>query len=462
MNSMQEKFATFDMNNNNSKQNMSPKKPKFGIMFDIDGVLLRGKTPIPGAAEALKALMNEDETEYEVPAVFCTNGFGLREVKAATLSDKLGVKVNPDQIVMSQTPLEMFHEFHDKWCLVSGPEHDGGSKKVAESLGFTKIITIEDLREAYPYLDWVDRTRWPNQQMEDDDSFPTIEAIVMLGEPIRWETNLQLIIDVLVTQGKPNQPPCIEGPQLPVLAVNMDLQWMAKANIPRFGHGAFLVCLENLYKKICGRDLEYTALIGKPSEITYEYSQKLIEEIATGLNMPELDTVYAIGDNPLTDIYGANMFNLFLDKKRREIEKKKREFELINASPKVGRRSRSTSDAKVEPNHSSTDSHFSLHGDITNVRGIKRCTSVLVCTGVYKPELGDPNQTIGEDEVFQNSELEPSVSPVAPPQPKRRDSVIDHGHRDLPYTEEMTRADHTVFDVKRAIGKILELENWKY
>lgn len=101
-------------------------------MFDIDGVLLRGKTPIPTAAAAMKSLMSTNQREFEVPCVFCTNGFGLREVKAATLSEKLGVQVNPDQIVMSQTPLEMFHDFHDRWCLVSGPEHDGGSQKVAE------------------------------------------------------------------------------------------------------------------------------------------------------------------------------------------------------------------------------------------------------------------------------------------------------------------------------------------
>ena len=29
---------------------------KFGCLFDIDGVLLRGKTPIPVAAEALKMI----------------------------------------------------------------------------------------------------------------------------------------------------------------------------------------------------------------------------------------------------------------------------------------------------------------------------------------------------------------------------------------------------------------------
>ena len=35
----------------------------------------------------------------------------------------------------------------------------------------------------------------------------------------------------------------------------MDLQWMAEAVMPRFGHGAFLLCLESLYKKITGLGL---------------------------------------------------------------------------------------------------------------------------------------------------------------------------------------------------------------
>ena len=68
--------------------------PKFGIMFDIDGVLLRGKTPIPSASEAIKSLMDPEHKEFTVPCVFCTNGFGLPEVKAATLSERLGVYVS--------------------------------------------------------------------------------------------------------------------------------------------------------------------------------------------------------------------------------------------------------------------------------------------------------------------------------------------------------------------------------
>lgn len=72
---------------------LQEKTPNFGIMFDIDGVLLRGKTPIPDADKALRSLLDESGKKFAVPAVFCTNGFGLREVKAATLSEKLGVEV---------------------------------------------------------------------------------------------------------------------------------------------------------------------------------------------------------------------------------------------------------------------------------------------------------------------------------------------------------------------------------
>ena len=73
-----------------------------------------------------------------------------------------------------------------------------------------------------------------------------------------------------MTDGHPSvAPSTIPQPHLPILACNMDLQWMAEAPMPRFGHGAFLLCLENLFKKVTGRDLVYTGLIGKPSEITY-------------------------------------------------------------------------------------------------------------------------------------------------------------------------------------------------
>lgn len=66
--------------------------------------------------------------------------------------------------------------------------------------------------------------------------FPALPpAVILFGEPIRWETNLQLIVDVLLTNGKPgNAVTGLQYPHIPVLACNMDLLWMAEAKNPRF------------------------------------------------------------------------------------------------------------------------------------------------------------------------------------------------------------------------------------
>uniref|UniRef100_A0A8D0DAU6 Uncharacterized protein n=1 Tax=Sander lucioperca TaxID=283035 RepID=A0A8D0DAU6_SANLU len=64
-------------------------------------------------------------------------------------------------------------------------------------------------------------------------TFPQIEAIILFGEPIRWETNLQLLIDVLLTNGSPAGMHALAASQLPVLACNIDLTWMAEAPSPR-------------------------------------------------------------------------------------------------------------------------------------------------------------------------------------------------------------------------------------
>jgi len=59
---------------------------------------------------------------------------------------------------------------------------------------------------------------------------------VLLGEPRYWESPLQLLVDLLRTNGKPDSPvdPQTEINQLPVIACNMDLQFMERSSIPRF------------------------------------------------------------------------------------------------------------------------------------------------------------------------------------------------------------------------------------
>lgn len=72
------------------------------------------------------------------------------------------------------------------------------------------------------------------QADEYEEYFPQIEAVILFGEPVRWETNLQLIIDLLMTKGKPDYSPSdVQDPHIPILACNMDMVWMAEACMPR-------------------------------------------------------------------------------------------------------------------------------------------------------------------------------------------------------------------------------------
>jgi uncharacterized protein YeeX (DUF496 family) len=58
-------------------------------------------------------------------------------------------------------------------------------------------------------LDYVDHARrielknrnFSNKNREKIDNFKPIEAILLLGEPIKWESSLQVIIDILMTNG---------------------------------------------------------------------------------------------------------------------------------------------------------------------------------------------------------------------------------------------------------------------
>ncbi|XP_064632832.1 haloacid dehalogenase-like hydrolase domain-containing 5 [Lineus longissimus] len=286
-------------------------EPQFGFLFDIDGVMVRGRKVLPSARSALR-LLTDGHGHFRVPTIFVTNaGNTLRQNKASQLSEWLGIEIQPQQVVMSHSPLKMFTQFFDKHVLVSG---QGPVLEIAHNLGFQRVTTIEALRHRFPNLDVVDHRRRKAPPCAFEKYFPRIDALLLFGEPIRWETNLQLLVDVLLTNGQPSQAPqSISKPHIPVLACNMDLFWMAEACMPRYGHGTFMLCLESLYRKITGNELKYTALVGKPSELTYHHSEFVLTQQARemGIEAP-IRTVYCIGDNPETDIYGANLYNRYL------------------------------------------------------------------------------------------------------------------------------------------------------
>ena len=67
--------------------------PSFGLLFDIDGVLVRGRKVLPTAQAAFQRLVDSNG-EFRVPTVFVTNaGNALRREKANKLSEWLDTEV---------------------------------------------------------------------------------------------------------------------------------------------------------------------------------------------------------------------------------------------------------------------------------------------------------------------------------------------------------------------------------
>ncbi|XP_061908704.1 haloacid dehalogenase-like hydrolase domain-containing 5 isoform X1 [Entelurus aequoreus] len=384
-------------------------QPQFGLLLDIDGVLLRGRMLIPAAKKAVQKLVDPGG-DFVVPLVFVTNaGNCLRQKKADQLSHILGVPVSQDQVIMSHSPLRMFKKFHDKCVLVSG---QGPVLEIAKNLGFKNVISVDMLRESFPLLDMVDHNRRPKLPASPVGKLPKVEAVVLFGEPIRWETNLQLIIDVLLTDGNLSSGHQSPRSHLPLLACNMDLMWMAEAQSPRFGHGTFLVCLENIYKKITGQELKYEALMGKPSELTYHFAEYLIrgQALQKQWQLP-VTSLYAIGDNLMTDIYGANLYNRYLEE--RAVRKKPIAVAKLAAA---------TGSSTSVP----TEEELALPAATS-------CQSVLVCTGVFKPPT-DPLRRVQEDAF--------------------------HGHRDFGFDPALVEPKHMVQDVDQAVDAIFKQENF--
>ncbi|KAL6107038.1 hdhd5 [Pungitius sinensis] len=401
----------------------------FGLLFDIDGVLVRGRTLIPEAKQCFRNLVDSNG-RYKVPVVFVTNaGNCLRQSKAEHLSHLLEVEVSPDQVVLSHSPLRMFTQFHKMRVLVSG---QGPIVEVAHNLGFQNVVTIDMLREAYALLDVVDHARRPKDSIPSTKGLPPIDAVILFGEPIRWETNLQLIVDVLHTNGRPdNAWSTMRYPHIPVLACNMDLLWMAEAKNPRFGHGMFLVCLESLYKKATGYNLKYEALIGKPSVVTYNYAELLVSQQAERLGWTTpVKRLYAIGDNPMSDIYGANLYNHYLQASQRTKAQKK---------AKSGGGGVDTAAETVDDSLKMTSAEL---GGGSVVLGAEEdlpegCSSILVCTGVYSRDQ-------------QEVPSEPTVT----------EQRVFHGHRDFRFDPSLTQPSFVVEDVKEAVELVFQQEGW--
>lgn len=167
----------------------------------------------------------------------------------------------------------------------------------------------------------------PNVQIPSDpydyssipDSALKIDHILVFNDPRDWSLDVQLISDLLLshkgylgTLSKNNGDATLENngwqrdgqPQL--WFSNLDLFWKTQYPINRYGTGAFVEALKGVWRATTGgAELEYKAL-GKPHAEAHAIAEGVLRhKMGPGRRMKR---VYMIGDNPESDIRGANEF----------------------------------------------------------------------------------------------------------------------------------------------------------
>ena len=275
-----------------------------------------------------------------------TNGGGKHETeRVAEISEKLNVSLDPTDIVQSHSPFaelvkgpDEASALENKCVLVAGGDGDN-CRRVAEQYGFKNVITPGDILMANPSI-------WPFSKNFSDyyKTFarplpkpidPTastkglkVDAVFVFNDPRDWALDTQVIMDLLLSsQGHfgtlsdkngrtdlPNHGYQQDG-QPHLYFSNPDLWWAAAYPLPRLGQGGFREALEGVWAATTGGpskgiELKKT-VIGKPYQGTYEFAERQLlrnRSRVFGTDLPPLERVFMVGDNPESDIRGANSY----------------------------------------------------------------------------------------------------------------------------------------------------------
>ncbi|PLW45232.1 hypothetical protein PCANC_05830 [Puccinia coronata f. sp. avenae] len=285
--------------------------------FDIDGVLKQGSHVLPQAKKALSILNGNNPSQKCFPFILCTNGGGIPELeRCQKLSHELGVPIAPDQLVQSHTIFNQFlSSYRHKPILVLGGRSER-CRLVAQGYGFQQVYIPQDILKwnpsVWPFSKLTDRDRQIAQTA--DFSKISFSAIFVMHDSFDWGLDTQLAVDVLTSKDGIITDPInattnsTQTNHIPVYFSNPDFLWGNEYSRPRFGQGAFQTALRANYERLTGHPLKaWTG--GKPTRATYAFANQLLKKIVHDqFNGQDLGPVYMIGDNPASDIQGANNY----------------------------------------------------------------------------------------------------------------------------------------------------------
>ncbi|KAJ7350323.1 HAD hydrolase [Mycena albidolilacea] len=289
--------------------------PPLAFVFDIDGVLIRGEDVLPPAKRALSMLEGANSFNIKLPYLLLTNGGGISEQERCTkLSKKLGFEIHPRQYIQAHTILtSMAPEYMNSPVLVLGGKLDQ-VRRVAADYGFNQAYTSHDVLAWNPSV-------WPFHQLTDGERAATkevdfsktpISAVFVFHDPRNWALDVQVICDVIQSAG------LIGGPYVPLeeqtnpiklYYCNPDLIWRSDFDRPRLGQGGFKAAFQSVFKALTGSEYPYIQF-GKPTRATYDFATQILRTNLQDLPGREIDSplppIYMVGDNPESDIAGAN------------------------------------------------------------------------------------------------------------------------------------------------------------
>ncbi|EPT04967.1 HAD hydrolase [Fomitopsis schrenkii] len=294
--------------------------PPLAFAFDIDGVLVRGSEAIPAAKRALAILEGDNPTGSKIPYMLLTNGGGTsEEARCNKLTSILGYKIDAKQFIQSHTILKTIaKKYVNRPVLVLGGKNDE-VRRVAEGYGFKRAYTTFDVLAwnpaAWPFHDLTESERRSTKPI--DFSQTPIAAVFVFHDPRDWALDIQILCDVFQSGGiiggpygagltAAAQPGETQRPEL--IFCNPDLLWKSDFEQPRLGQGGFRIAFQAVYKAVTGSEYPYVQF-GKPTEATYHFTKQVLHarfnelygHVAHGP-----PRVYMVGDNPESDIAGAN------------------------------------------------------------------------------------------------------------------------------------------------------------
>lgn len=223
-----------------------------------------------------------------------TNGGGTTEAKKAErLSERLGVPLTEKHMLLSHTPMKTLVENHRDDVVLSVGK--AGALEVLESYGFKNVVTADQFHSLHPSLfsdvKPVALGDMDEEEKEHVEKFrgKPVSAIMCVMDPLLWSRDLQIMCDVLRSDGTPGN--VVSNQQVPLYLSCPDFEYVTEFPIPRFGSGVFDIVLKHLYGELTGRELQAT-VFGKPHKASYEYAEGMLAEQVRGEEREEEESSY--------------------------------------------------------------------------------------------------------------------------------------------------------------------------